>query len=482
MVTSDRMEAIDRNAAALGIPQRVLMESSGNAIAKAIRAEAPSDSRVCFVCGRGNNAGDAYVAARFLTDFSVSIQQVGRPALLSTESARENWDVLTAAEYDISIYQDASELALPACDIIVDALCGTGLRGALREPEATAARLMNEHSAFVLSVDVPSGLDADTGEAPGVVVDADHIITFHDTKPGLTSIDTPLTVATIGIPRAAERFVGPGDIASSDRATDSHKGDAGRILVIGGGPYTGAPALSGLAALRMGADLVTIATPDTIASTVQGYAPDLIVRPLPGDRINPSHEASLSEQASAADCVVIGPGIGDAAETRTLLERFFATYDGRAIVDAEALDPLTDIDTDASLICTPHRGEFSRLGGSLTGDWEERLSIVQENAKALDQTLVVKGSYDLIADGTDSRANRTGNPGMTVGGTGDVLAGVIAALYADDRRTAFEAGCIGTYLTGAAGDEVAAAKGHSLIASDVLEALPHVAGGMTHDG
>lgn len=476
------MQAIDRNAAAIGIPLRVLMESSGHAIAREILEIVSPGATINLVCGTGNNGGDAFVAARFLEAYSVSITLIGHPSDIRTDIARKNWELLETAGYDRQIVTDGQDCSLPSCDVIVDAVCGTGIRGALRDPAASVAREINAADATVVSVDVPSGLDADTGEMPGVVVEADRVVTFHDTKPGLESLDIPVTVADIGIPAVAERIVGPGDIAEFTRADDAHKGQAGRILVIGGGPYTGAPALSGLAALRTGADLVEIATPTPVAATVQSYAPDLLVTPLPGERVGNGHASILETRASEADCLVVGPGIGAAAETQDVLREFFTSYTGRAIVDAEALDTVLDLETDASLICTPHRGEFSRLGEPLPDDPADRFATVTRVAEMIEQTIVLKGPEDLISDGRVGRINRTGNPGMTVGGTGDVLAGVLGALYAEPTVGSLAAGCMGTYLTGAAGDSAYTDRGYGLIASDVLEALPHVIRGISHDG
>jgi len=277
MITTDRMAAVDANAAALGVPRKQLMESSGNAVAREVRAIADPGASVELLCGRGNNGGDAFVAARFLSAYDVTVRLLGRPESIRTEIARENWDALKSAAIPTETVADAADLALDDPDVIVDAMLGSGITGALREPERTAARLANESDAAVVAVDVPSGIDADTGESTGsgdddvVRVEADRVVTFHDEKPGLTALDADVTVADIGIPAAAERFTGPGDLLGIARDPNSHKGENGEVLVIGGGPYTGAPSLSARSALRTGADLVRVACPETVARTVQGY-------------------------------------------------------------------------------------------------------------------------------------------------------------------------------------------------------------------
>lgn len=481
MITADRMESVDRNAESLGVPRRVLMESSGNAIARAVRAVAGADDTVAIVCGRGNNGGDGFVAARFLSDLDVSVYLAGRGDAITTSIARENWDVLTAADIERTEWRDATAVEIDHADVIVDALVGTGVSGALREPVATAVRAINDHAAAVIAVDTPTGVDPDTGEAAGLAVEADQVVTFHDEKPGLSSLGVPVTVADIGIPPAAERFVGPGDLRSFDRDPDSHKGEAGRVLIVGGGPFAGAPALSALSSLRLGADLAIVATPSAVADAVQGYSPDLIVRDLPGDRLTPDHVARLLDLAAPADCLILGPGVGDHPESMRTVRELLSEVGGRCVVDADALQAVPEVETDATLLCTPHQGELESMGGPREADWRDRVTAVEEFAATVGHTILVKGRYDVISDGEETRVNRTGNPGMTVGGTGDVLAGACAAAFASGDRTPVQAGAIGAYVTGAAGDRAAERLGHGLMATDVSDELPRVLWGDTDD-
>ena len=473
MITSERMAMVDRNAAALGVPRKQLMESSGNAIAHAVRERADPGDRVLLVCGRGNNGGDAMVAARFLDEFDTETLLLGRPESIGTEIARENWDALVESDLPAETVTDsrAFDLGEPEPDLVVDAMLGTGVSGALREPEATVARELADADAPVLSVDVPSGVDADTGEAAGVAVEADAVVMFHDEKPGLAAVDAEVTVADIGIPEAAETVVGPGDLLALGRAADSHKGDNGEVLVVGGGPYTGAPALAAEAALRAGADLVRVACPEGVAREIQGYGPDLIVRPFPGEHLAPAHVGRVAELAADHDVAVVGPGLGSADATLEAVERLLAAYDGRAVIDADALRVVPDADTDADLVCTPHRGELRRMGGETADDRRERAALVREFAADLGHTLLVKGTHDVMSDGETVRVGRTGNPGMTVGGTGDVLAGAAGALFArvDDP---LQAAALAAYANGRAGDAAAEASGGGLLASDLPDRIP----------
>ncbi|MFB6156143.1 MAG: NAD(P)H-hydrate dehydratase [Haloferacaceae archaeon] len=476
MITASRMAAVDRNAAALGVTQSQLMESAGNAVAREVRAVADPGDEVVLVCGRGNNGGDAMAAARFLDAVEATVLLLGRPESISTDVARENWDALVAAEFDARTVTDSADVAdaLGDPDVVVDAMLGTGVTGALREPEATAATRINESGATVLAVDVPSGVDADTGEAAGVAVEADRVVTFHDEKPGLAALDAAVTVADIGIPGAAETFVGPGDLLALTRDPQSHKGDHGEVLVVGGGPYTGAPALAAQAALRAGGDLVRVAVPDAIAREVQGYSEDLILRPFAGDRLSPDHVPELRSLAADHDAVVFGPGLGDDPETLAAVADFLTGYGGRAVVDADALRVVPEVETEAALVCTPHQGELREMGGETSSDWRERADLVADFAADLGHALLVKGAYDVVTDGERTRVNRTGNPGMTVGGTGDVLAGAVGALLAsrDPRLDPLDAAAVGAYANGRAGDAVVDEQGYGLVATDLPRALP----------
>ncbi|WP_338729180.1 NAD(P)H-hydrate dehydratase [Haladaptatus sp. DJG-WS-42] len=469
MISSDRMAAVDENAAALGVPQKQLMESSGNAVARVVRDLASPGASIAIVAGRGNNGGDAFVAARFLDDYDVTVNLLGREESIATDIARENWDALKKAEYDIREVRDSTALDLGDPDLIVDGMLGTGVTGELREPEKSAAEAVNAAGATVVSVDVPTGMDADTGSSAGIAVGADHVVTFHDMKPGLENFPN-VTVADIGIPATAELFVGPGDLRTLTRVSESHKGDHGRVLIVGGGPYTGAPALAGQAALRAGADLVRVACPNTVAREIQGYSENLILRPFDGDRLGPEHVEFLLEIAADHDTVVFGPGLGSANETLDAVGQFLEAFDGTAVVDADALQVVPEIETDATLICTPHQGELAKMGGETDADWRTRKELVEQFAETLGHALLVKGAYDVISDGETTRVNRTGNPGMTVGGTGDVLAGATGALAATQEP--MHAAAIAAYATGRAGDLVVEERGYGMMATDLLSTLP----------
>ncbi|AJF27265.1 bifunctional ADP-dependent NAD(P)H-hydrate dehydratase/NAD(P)H-hydrate epimerase [Haloarcula hispanica] len=472
MLTGSEMGVVDENAAALGVPRKQLMESSGHAVARAVRTLADPGDQVTIVAGRGNNGGDALVTARFLDEYDLRVLLLGRPDAISTTIARENWDALQHAEYPTKPVKDSSAFDLGSPDVVVDAMLGTGIAGALREPEATAATAMNESDAIVLSVDVPSGLDAETGRLAENAVDADHVVTFHDTKPGLADLDVPVTVADIGIPDAAELFIERGDLTRLERDPASHKGDNGEVLVVGGGPYTGAPALTAQAALRGGADLVRVACPAVVAREIQSYSENLILRPFDGDHLAPPHVDNLAELAAEHDTLIVGPGLGNADATLEAVGDLLSGFEGTAVVDADALSVVPDIETDADLVCTPHQGELLGMGGETSEDWRERADLVESFASEVDQTLLVKGPYDIVSDGERTRVGRTGNPGMTVGGTGDVLAGVTGALACVQEP--LDAAAIAAYTVGTVGDRVVDDRGYGLVATDLLDEIPSV--------
>jgi NAD(P)H-hydrate epimerase len=470
MITTDRMAAVDANAAALGVPRKQLMESSGNAVARAVCDIADPGARVTIVAGRGNNGGDAFVAARFLSEYDIYVRLLGRAETISTDIAHENWDALGRGEYDATEVRDSRALDLADPDVVVDAMLGTGVTGALRDPEATAARAINDSHATVVAVDVPSGVNADTGEAASGAVEADHVVTFHDAKPGLDELDAEVRVADIGIPRAAERFVGPGDLRTTTRDPHAEKGDSGRVLVIGGGPYTGAPALAAQASLRAGADLAFVSVPQNVFAPIAGYAEDLIVQPYDAEQLSPDEVDSLVDTATEHDdVVVLGPGLGTADETLEAVEGVLRQFEGRAVIDADALSVVPGVDTDATLVCTPNRHELAAMGGPDVDDLRDATNEIESFAADLGHVVLAKAAEDVISDGETTRVCRAGTPGMTVGGTGDVLAGLTAAFLATHEP--HEAACMAPYVNGRTAERLA--RGDGLLASELIDAVPN---------
>jgi NAD(P)H-hydrate epimerase len=457
-ISSEEMRSLDLNCAYFGLLSLQLMENAGAALAREIKARS-SGRRVAVVAGRGNNGGDAFVAARHLVGFEVTTYLLGRSRDIATEEAKGNWEILKRLGYDLTEVVDAGDLNLKNCDLVVDAIFGTGVRGPVKGLEAEAIDIINQSGKPILSVDVPSGMG--TNKA----VRADAVVTFHRHKPGLVGA---VTVVDIGIPPEAEFFVGPGDLwLVGKRTRESHKGDSGRILVIGGGPYTGAPALTAMAALRAGADIVTVATPKSASATVAGFSPNLIVRELSEDHLCPKDLELLKDQIARHDVVVMGMGLGRDFETINALAKIIPLCK-KTVIDADALQP----DLPLKGIVTPHAGEFQRISGVHLSDagYRERVEPLKAYAREKGLVVLLKGKVDLISDGETVRANTTGNPGMTVGGTGDVLAGVTAAFYA--RTSAMRAATAAAFVNGKAGDLVYLEKDFGMVATDVIEKIP----------
>ncbi len=310
-------------------------------------------------------------------------------------------------------------------------------------------------------------------------------MTFHKAKKGLEKAKGytgEVVVGDIGLPSEMERFAGPGDVllASKPRSPTGHKGDFGRLLVIGGSDvYSGAPTLVSLAAMRTGVDLVYLATPQKNAYEITSISPDLITVKLEGDNLNPANMETLKPFIKNVDVVAMGPGMGLTPETQEFVKACIDEVEmaGKPLLlDADGLKAFAKFKRalKVPLVLTPHAGEYAILTGeTLPENQEARVAAIQKTAKKLNATILVKGKTDIICNAERSKLNFTGNPGMTVGGTGDVLGGIIAglmALHADP----FEAAVAGAFVNGAAGDLVASEIGYHMVATDIIEWIPRV--------
>jgi len=487
-VTAREMRAIEMNAEYLGVSKLQLMENAGRTVGEAVKERFGPKTKVLIACGLGGNGGDGFVAARHLAGqgYPVSVILLGRPENIRSEEARVNWISLTNMTESIKITEiyDSSEIQPLKAQVIVDALTGTGLRGALSSPYKQMVGAINDAEVFKMAVDIPSGLDSDSGEAKGEVVQADLTLTFHKPKIGLKDAESlgQLQVCPIGIPPEAETHTGPGDvyIAHRQRAPESHKGDFGRLLVIGGSEtYSGAPALTALGAYATGVDLVYVAAPETVASVIAGFSPSLITVKLKGSRLAPRNIGAITSLLDMVDAVAVGPGLGVHDETVEAVEATIEAVEGHGLpmlLDADGLKAFSrgkrKLRTGAVL--TPHGAEFKALTGKdVEGTYREKGKLVMKEASKLDATLLLKGNVDVVSDGEAIRFNRTGNPGMTVGGTGDVLSGVVAA-YMAMGVSPLEAAAAGAFINGAAGDAVYAEKGYHMLPSDLVEKIPWV--------
>ena len=491
------MKAIDINCEYLGLLPVQLMENAGAAIAHSIRERLESGN-ILFVAGRGNNGGDAFVAARQLAGFSgyiIKVILLGEAQDIKTKEAFHNFSLLEFSRVQILEVSDSSQLTsqltsvvsnwFSEADLLVDAIFGTGVKGIIREPESTAIDLINREKQagkIVISIDVPSGLDPD-GDNFEKSVHAELTVTFHRMKAGLLSEKAKkytgtIRVAEIGICADAEQYVGPGDLTMMHRRkSEGHKGDSGKILVIGGGPYSGAPALAALAALRAGADLVTVAVPEPVFKIVASYSPNLIVRKLSSNVLCSDDLSILPDLINSHDVVVMGMGLGRASETLETVRKILP-FCRKAVLDADALSALSGsifetLAGNCELIVTPHAGEFALLRGIETPiNHEARYKAVREFSEEKGIVTLLKGKIDIISDGKQTLLNRTGNAGMTVGGTGDVLAGLTGSLFS--RNPGFLAAACAAYINGLAGDMAFERAGNGLLATDVIEKIPEI--------
>ncbi|BBL68682.1 NAD(P)H-hydrate dehydratase [Methanoculleus chikugoensis] len=446
VIDAGRMRAVEGNAVALGYPSLLMMESAGRAVANAVLAQGPS--RVLVLCGRGNNGGDGMVAARYLQHLD-AVDVVYPDCGSTTASAAAQLALLrhcSVALHPVRCAADVEALSrlFDGADVIVDAMLGTGASGAVREPLASLVARANGSGAPVLAVDTPT---------PGIR--ASRILSFH--RPKVEGAD----VADIGIPLEAEVFTGPGDLTLvPSRRSEAHKGAGGEVLVVGGGPYQGAPYIAAMGALRAGADIVRVASPAYIPM------PDLIYERLEGKAITVDHLETILSLVDRADVVVCGMGLGKESHDVVLA---VAEAAEKAVFDADAL--ARPLPAAKETVYTPHAGEFARMTGA-----EPPAGPVARGrcvkAAATTGTILLKGPVDVVSDGSRVRFNRTGTPAMTAGGTGDLLAGIAGALLC--HLPAFEAACLAAYVNGRAGMLAAEGRGSGLLATDMPDYIPEI--------
>ncbi|MEM3956109.1 MAG: NAD(P)H-hydrate dehydratase [Candidatus Bathyarchaeia archaeon] len=490
VITTKEMRALDINAEYFGISRLQLMENAGRCVAEEVASRAKQrDIRIAAFCGLGGNGGDGFVAARHLIcmGFKVDVILAGRASDIVNEEARKNWKALSSLHRLLNIIEvyDSSLIPDVKADIVIDALLGIGLERPPRPPISWLIRKINEMDSYRVAVDVPSGLNSDTGEVLGEAVKAHLTVTFHKAKPGLLKAKEyvgELIVRSIGIPEEIETFAGPGDVLMvvKPRPPEAHKGDFGRLLVIGGSEtFSGAPTLAALAALRAGVDLVYIAAPRETAYAISSISPDIITLKLEGDHLSTRNLSVIRSYMERATAIVLGPGLGLHKETQEAVKEIIEEAESKKIpilLDADGLKAFATFkhSLKTPAVLTPHVGEYAILTGEkLPSKPEERAEYIKRQAKQLNAVILLKSHVDIISDGTRVKFNFTGNPGMTVGGTGDVLSGIVGAFLAQGFDP-FEAAVAGAFINGAAGDFVKSEKGYHMVASDLLEWIPKV--------
>ncbi len=488
-LTAGEMRAVEMNAAYLGVSRLQLMENAGRAVADAIMTRFGQKTRVTIVCGLGGNGGDGFVAARHLAwvGYPLEVLLLGSSDSIHSDEALINWRSLQEMRSSVKVIEirDSAEIRPLKTDVVVDALIGTGVRGMLLSPFREMVQAINGADGFKVAVDVPTGVESDTGDIYGEAVKADLTLTFHKPKKGFESAGERLgevVVCPIGVPPEAELFAGPGDVhvVSKRRRPDSHKGDHGSLLVVGGSEtYSGAPALTAMGAYAVGVDLVYVAAPETAASIIAAFSPSLITVKLKGKRLMPKNLEQLRPFLERVNAVALGPGLGlhdETVEAACTLIDMVEEHQLPLLLDADALKGFAERRRvlGTPVVFTPHGGEFKILTGrQAVGDFKEQGKVVQKEAAKLGGTILLKGRVDIVSDGVHTRYNWTGNPGMTVGGTGDVLSGVMAG-FMSMGAPPFEAAIAGAFINGAAGDAVYEEKGYHLVPTDLIERIPHI--------
>ena len=504
VLTSAQMQQIDRETIeVLGLPGAVLMETAGRAVVKAIdrHPRLGRSRRVLILCGKGNNGGDGFVVARHLQQrcregfpLVLLCGKLGELSVDASTMARvaENCGIRIVELSKNNLHELAQ--ALDKSDLVVDALIGSGAAGAPRGLIGSVIELIREYQVPVVAIDSPSGVEMDTGQVPASALAAELTVTFgfekigHRLYPG-RSVCGEVVVADIGFPEITAAQTGcrlfvsqAADINNRMplRRPNSHKGDYGKILVVGGSTgLTGAPVLTSEAALACGAGMVTAAVPASLNAIFETRLTETMTLPLAdngrGELQPEALETILDALSAGMDVLALGPGLGRHKGTVKLVNELVRKLELPAVMDADGLNAFAGsanafASLKAPVVITPHPGEMARLAG-MSVEKVRKSPIETARSYAADNGVVVllKGAPSVVAH-PDGRAilNPTGGPWMSKAGSGDVLTGIIAALLAQGLQP-FDAAFCGAYLHGLAGDIAAEELGeYSPVASDMI--------------
>ncbi len=501
VVTGDQMRTIEHRVFdKYGLPSSLVMDVAGNQVAVIVRRLLDQHpGPVVVICGRGNNGGDGFVAARWLRHWGFNVSVVlwaGFDDL--TPDAANALQAARLGGVPIKMPAQAAEL-LQTAGLVVDAVLGIGVVGSARGTAAEAIKLINASGRPVLALDMPSGVATDTGRAEGPAIEARWTVTLGLPKLGLflypgADLAGKVIVADIGLAAAAveaEQISVELTRAASVRSwlpvysRNAHKGTRGRVLIAAASRgMTGAAALCGEAALRAGAGLVTVASPASSQPVVAAIRPEFMTLAFPespeGGFAAAAAESFLA-RAVRADAMAVGPGLGTDPETQLFVRRVVAGSPAPLVLDADAIkafagQPGLLAEAPVPLVLTPHPGEMANLLGLSVEDVQaDRFAAVRAAATATKAVVLLKGAYTLIAEpGGMVWVNPTGNRALGTGGSGDVLTGIIVGLLAQGMG-APEAAAAGAYMHGLAGDRLAERLGmDGILAGDLAAELPRV--------
>ena len=508
VVSAEEMRWCDETTVnTYSVPRLLLMENAGRGVVEVVKQEfSPLGSKhVLVLCGKGNNGGDGFVAARMLLNSCehITVLLIGSPSELKGD-AKTNFKILqtiakkSSGQITIRRYSKRLLVSISKPDIIIDAMFGTGFIGSVRKPFADVIEWVNHQKAKIVAVDIPSGINGTTGVMENCAIRADVTVTLGCFKSGLLcnqgrELAGSIRVQDIGIPRMVSEdkrlqtfLVEQSDVRRilPKRSIHAHKYSVGKILVLAGSKgLTGAAALCCMSALRAGAGAVVLGTPESVYPILARKLTETMVFPLPATSEGTLSLASLDiilEKLLWADVLVIGPGLSLNSETQQLILKILLEYHGKTLIDADGLNALAIHgihklrSSRGQFILTPHVGEFSRLSKISSKTVEEyRINVARELAKRIGVTIVLKGVPTIVASQDGSAIlNSSGNPGMATAGTGDVLSGIIAGLWAQGMSDT-DSAWAGVYLHGLSGDTISKKIGErSLVANDIIEYLP----------
>jgi len=486
---AEGMRGVDRWAIEeVGVPSLGLMEAAGRALAEAVAGLAP-EGPVRIVCGKGNNGGDGFVAARLLRGMGFEVEVL---LLWPAEGLR--------GDAAVNFERSGGELVegdlagrLAGSGAVVDAIFGTGFEGAPREPAAEAISAVNGCGAPVVACDIPSGVDASSGEVEGEAVEAEVTVTFHAAKLGQRIAPGKwhtgeLLVAPIGIPAGAPEGAAGGEISSTvldllpRRGAQSTKFSSGQVGVAGGSRgLTGAVRMTSLAAIRAGAGYATVAVPEDLELVFEIAQPEVMSVACPGGDgcLVPASEKAVLRVFERAAAGVLGPGLGRDPGSFELVRELAGKIEAPLVIDADGLNAFAGRLGDlaartAPTILTPHAGELGRLLGRESGEiGANRLASAKQAARAAGAILLLKGDDTIVTDGERVAVNALSAPALATAGSGDVLSGAIAAMLARGLEP-FAAACAAVVAHARAGREAARRLGtvESVIAGDVIDAIP----------